>query len=270
MGEKKYKYIYGPVSSWRLGISLGIDPLSSEEKVCNFNCQYCQLGPTRHFFCRREIFVPTESLIEEIRDFPKDIPIDYMTFSGRGEPTLAKNLGEMILAVKAIRPEKIAVITNSVLIGREDVRKDLLPADFILAKLDAFHQESLQLVNDPVPGVRYDDILKGIRDFRREFHKKFALQIMFTRQNQAFAPYIAGQIREIGADEIEINTPLRPSPAVPLSPEELADVKKVFADCPVTTVYELQQKAVRPINKQDTVRRHGLYETGAPEDPGQA
>jgi len=266
MEKKKYQYIYGPVSSWRLGISLGIDPLSSEEKTCNFNCKYCQLGPTLHFVCRRDVFVPTEYIVEEIQSLPQDVHIDYMTFSGRGEPTLAKNLGDIILAIKSVRSEKIAVITNSVLMNRADVQEDLLHADFILAKLDAFDQESLQAVNEPASGVRYEDIIRGIKDFRNKFDKKFALQIMFTEKNKASASHIAQQIRDIKADEVELNTPLRPSPATPLTPEDLMDMKKLFLNHSVTTVYELQQKEVAPMNKQDTIRRHGLYDTNSFED----
>ena len=112
MEPPKYKYIYGPVSSWRLGRSLGIDPISSFQKTCTFDCVYCQSGRTEVFSTRREVFVPTEALIQELNSLP-EVSIDYITFAGNGEPTLAKNLGGMIRAVKIIRREKIAVITNS-------------------------------------------------------------------------------------------------------------------------------------------------------------
>jgi len=65
------------------------------------------------------------------------LKIDYITFSGTGEPTLAANLGQMIKEVKKIRCEKIAVLTNSSLMHREDVQKDLACADLVVAKLDA-------------------------------------------------------------------------------------------------------------------------------------
>ena len=86
---------------------------------------------------RRKIFVPTYSIISEIRKLPGNTKIDYLTFSGSGEPTLAKNLGELIKEVKKIRKEPVAVITNSALLGEREVREDLLKADLVMAKLDA-------------------------------------------------------------------------------------------------------------------------------------
>ena len=84
--KKNYRYIYGPVSSWRLGISLGIDPISGKEKICSFDCIYCQLGKTKFFSKKRKIFIPAERIIKEIYLLPP-LKIDYITFSGSGEPT---------------------------------------------------------------------------------------------------------------------------------------------------------------------------------------
>lgn len=270
MSAQSYQYIYGPVYSWRLGVSLGVDPLSTQEKCCNFNCRYCQLGPTLFFCSQRDIFLPADKVVDEIRSLPDSLHLDVITFSGRGEPTLAKNLGEMIRAVKDIRPEPVAVITNAVLIGRLDVQEDLLAADFILAKLDAFDQASLEEMNVPAPGVTFDAILTGIKAFRKRYKKKLALQVMFTRGHESWAAGIADAVRDAGADEIELNTPLRPNPCQPLSAEELAAIKPLFSGCSpsVKTVYELQQKPVPPLNREETVRRHGLYNAdphGQPE-----
>ena len=138
--NKKYQYIYGPVSSWRLGSSLGVDPLSQKEKICSFDCLYCQLGKTRILTETRKLYVSKEDILKEFQDLP-DISTDYITFSGRGEPTLAENLGQMISAVKAIRPEPIAVITNSSLMGRQDVREEISGADFVICKLDVALQK---------------------------------------------------------------------------------------------------------------------------------
>jgi len=261
MAAGSYQYIYGPVQSWRLGVSLGVDPLSRPEKLCNFNCRYCQLGPTVHFHCQRDIYVPTDDIISEIRGLPEGLKLDTITLSGRGEPTLARNLGEIIRAVQTVRPEPVAVITNAVLMDRPDVRDDLGPADLVLVKMDAFDQASLQRMNAPPPDVRFDSIVLGIKEFRKQYPRRFALQIMFTGDNKSHAAQIAGIVRGIGADEIELNTPLRPNPSAPLSRETLDDIKVIFSGCApeVKTVYELQSGAVRPLNKDDTVKRHGSY-----------
>jgi len=87
--------IYGPVPSWRLGKSLGIDLLSAKGKTCCFDCVYCQLGRTLHLLTERRQFVSLEHLAEELESV-KGLDIDYVTFSGMGEPALASNLGEAI------------------------------------------------------------------------------------------------------------------------------------------------------------------------------
>ena len=93
--EKKFKFIYGPVPSWRVGSSLGIDLLSQEDKICSYDCLYCQLGRTKILTATRQLYVPEDTILRELEMLPADISIDYMTLSGRGEPTLAINLGDM-------------------------------------------------------------------------------------------------------------------------------------------------------------------------------
>ena len=97
--DEKFKYIYGPVASWRLGRSLGVDAISQKEKQCSFDCVYCQIGRAKPIARRRKIFVPTEDILDELKRLPR-VPLDYITFSGMGEPTLAKNIGELIIKIK--------------------------------------------------------------------------------------------------------------------------------------------------------------------------
>lgn len=257
MRKKNLKYVYGPVPSWRLGSSLGIDPLSLQDKVCTFDCIYCQLGETGSFSLEREVYVPVESLLEEISSLP-EIEIDYITFSGRGEPTLAKNLGEMISLVKKLRKEKVAVITNSSLIDREDVVKDLLQADFVMAKLDAFSQESLEVINRPVKQIGFETIFNGIKKFRSVYQGKLALQIMFVEENKNNAKELAELAREIDPDEVQVNTPLRPCGVSPLSKEEIYRIKGYFEGMNTISVYDVnKEKTVRPIGGEDTLKRRG-------------
>ena len=104
--EKKFNYLYGPVSSWRLGSSLGVDLISSDQKICSLACLYCQLGATMVKTKKRSIYVPTKEIIEEIKTLPPNLQADYITFSGMGEPTLAANLGEAIKQIRTLRYEK--------------------------------------------------------------------------------------------------------------------------------------------------------------------
>ncbi|MBN1621502.1 MAG: radical SAM protein [Endomicrobiales bacterium] len=256
MENKDFNYIYGPVPSWRLGSSLGIDPLSNEDKICSFDCIYCQIGKTVVFTLERKIYVWTEEIIKEIKSLPS-VPIDYITFSGRGEPTLAKNLWYMIKAVKSLDIAKTAVITNSSLLHKEEVRKDLLAADFVVAKLDADSQETLSQINKPVKEITFDLILDGLKKFRAEYTGKLALQIMFIKENKDKAENIAKIAREMNPDEVQINTPLRPCKVKPLPREEVEEISGYFKGMNVISVYEAKKKEVKPISAEKTLIRRG-------------
>jgi len=256
MRRKDLKYIYGPVPSWRLGSSLGIDPISQKDKICTFDCIYCQLGRTHKFANERKIFVSEDEIINEMTSLP-ELKIDYITFSGRGEPTLAKNLGKMLSAIKRIRKEKTAVITNSSLMFLDDVKEDLLLADFVLAKLDACSQELLEIVNRPIKQITFNKILDGIRQFKSNFKGKFALQIMFIDENKENAKEIYELAKDINPDEVQINTPLRPCNSKPLSKVEIDKIKAYFNNMNVITVYDSERKQVEPISTEDTLKRRG-------------
>lgn len=240
-------------------MSLGVDPISQKEKICNFNCIYCQLGETDVFQTVREVFVPTRKIVTEIKSLPAG-GIDYITFSGRGEPTLAKNLGEMIREVRKIRPEKIAVITNAALIARGDVQKDLMLADFVLAKLDAHSAKDFAAVNRGIADVVFADVVKGLRAFRQKFKGRLGLQIMFVKQNMVHAKDIAEIARKIHPDEVQLNTPLRPCATKPLTRREMNDIKRYYSSLHALCVYDVPSKPFHPFDDEKTASRHGQFQ----------
>ena len=254
---KKCKYIYGPVYSWRLGRSLGIDPLSQTDKTCTFDCSYCQIGETKLFNSGRKIFVSTEAIVREITSLPKNVRIDYITFSGNGEPTLAKNLGAIIKRIKKIRKEKIAVITNASLINRSDVQDDLLLADFVILKLDANAEDLFIDVNRPDPGIRFGDIVKGIKRFSGIYRGRLALQVMFVERNKAYAKEIVKMAQKLGIKEVQINTPLRECAEKALSKPEMDIIRRYFKGMSVNYIYWAKRKNVMPMDKEGTDKRHG-------------
>ncbi len=259
MKKTSFRYIFGPVYSWRLGMSLGVDPISQKEKICNFNCIYCQLGETNVLQTLREVFVPTRKIVEEVRSLSPG-GIDYITFSGRGEPTLAKNLGEMIQEVRKIRPEKIAVITNSTLIARADVQKDLMLADFVLAKLDAHNAKDFAAVNRGIADVVFADVVQGLCAFRKKFKGKLGLQIMFVKHNMVHAKDIAEIARKIHPDEVQLNTPLRPCATKPLTKKEMNDIKRYYSSFHALCVYDVPSKPYHPFDEIATASRHGSFQ----------
>jgi wyosine [tRNA(Phe)-imidazoG37] synthetase (radical SAM superfamily) len=254
---KKFKHIYGPVSSWRLGRSLGVDPLSQSDKICTFDCTYCQIGETMLFSSERKIFVSTEAILKEIASLPKNAKIDYITISGNGEPTLAKNLGDIIKRIKKIRKEKVAVITNSSLIDRPDVQTDLFKADFVLLKFDANAEDLFLGVNRPSPGIKFGDIVKGIKKFAGMYHGRLALQIMLVKKNKQYAKEIAKMAVKLGIKEIQLNTPLRKCSEAPLSKSDMDVIKKYFQGMKVNYVYAAKARSVKPMDREDAERRHG-------------
>jgi len=257
MELKKLKYVYGPVASWRLGNSLGIDPVFKGRKVCNFDCVYCQIGRTGLLTNQRHLLVPCDEVIGEMKLLSEVPKIDYITFSGAGEPTLAANLGNMIKAVRTLRPEKIAVITNSSLINDEEVRKDLSLADFVLAKLDAPDQGIFERINRPVKSVRFDDIISGLRSFRAMCKGKLALQMMFMDANKGTASEMARIAREIDPHEVQINTPLRGGQVKPLSETDIARIEKHFEGLNIVSVYKAERKKTVPVSAPETLKRRG-------------
>jgi wyosine [tRNA(Phe)-imidazoG37] synthetase (radical SAM superfamily) len=103
--------VYGPVASWRLGRSLGIDMLCTEQKTCNFDCVYCQLGSTVNKQTERKEFVSLVKLGDDL-NVVKGVEADWVTFSGMGEPTLASNLGEAITMAKSVLGLPVALLTT--------------------------------------------------------------------------------------------------------------------------------------------------------------
>jgi len=257
---KELKYIYGPVPSWRLGKSLGIDVLSQPSKICNFDCIYCQLGKTDYCPAQRQEFIPSADIIKELSGLP-ETTIDYITFSGRGEATLATNLCETLEGVRKVRKEPVAIITNAVLLSDEKVRKELLAFDFVVAKLDACFEKMLNDINRPLNKVKLSSIVDGFCAFRKQYHGKLAVQTMLIKQNAGFIKVFADIYRRIAPDEIQLNTPLRPSPAEPLSRTEIASLAKqlkvLLPDIPIKTVYDSEKPHVAPLSEPETLKRRG-------------
>lgn len=250
----KFKYIYGPVASWRLGRSLGVDLLSTEDKLCSFNCVYCQLGTTGHLEDSRRVQIPTEEIIAEIKQLP-DVGIDYITFSGMGEPTLAANLGEVVKEIRKFRNEPIAILTNSSLIGEPAVQADLMLMDRVIAKLDAATQGTFEKINQPVGDLQLTTVIRGLCAFRELYKGHLDLQMMFTELNEHEAKDMAGIARLIRPDQVELNTPLRPSGLEPLSRERLAKVQEFFTGQNVRNVYDRKEIEVELIEMEGLKKR---------------
>ncbi len=225
-------YIFGPVPSRRLGRSLGIDPTPPADplslarvgpydrprapKACNWNCVYCQLGPTRPFTRSRSLFFPPEALFAELReamDSGLTDGVDWITFVGSGEPTLNKDLGVLIDGVKAVSQIQIAVITNGSLLSFPEVRLELLGADAVMPTLDAGSPSLFRRINRPPSEFGFERHVEGLTAFRRAYTGKLWLEVMLVaglNDGEAALRDLAASIDRVAPDEVHLVLPTRP------------------------------------------------------------
>ncbi|EDX82985.1 radical SAM domain protein [Synechococcus sp. PCC 7335] len=201
--------VYGPVTSWRYGRSLGIDPIGPIS-TCPFNCVYCQLGNIQRQTIQRQVFVSTDHIQRSLKRIDP-ATVDVVTLSGSGEPTLALNLADIIACAKAQINRPVVILTNGTLLGDRSVRSALQSADRVAVKLDARSDQMLQGVNRPVAGLTWDTIFAGIRDFSEGYRGELALQTMLLSPWDApkREQYIK-LVQQLMPDEVQLNTPSRP------------------------------------------------------------
>lgn len=252
LSKPKLKYIYGPVNSWRFGKSLGIDLLSSERKLCNFDCIYCQLGKGE-YLTKRGFYVKDEDVVNELMSIPP-LKVDYITFSGMGEPTLAGNLGSCIKKVKSLKIAPISVLTNATLLKDDDLCNELSDADIVSCKLDAPSSSLFKKINRP-KDVEFSDIISSIINFKKGYKGKCGLQIMFLSENKDLSSRMREICEKIIPDFIHINTPTRYCQEMALSPDEIFKIKGLFKGFNVLSCYDKEKVSIVPLNKEATLKR---------------
>ena len=221
-------YIFGPVPSRRLGLSLGVDlvPL----KTCTFDCIYCELGRTNHKTKERREYHPAAAIVTELQSYleqAETLP-DYITLAGSGEPTLNIGIGQIINAIKQISQVPVAVLTNGSLLFLPEVREALVNADLVLPSLDSASPGIFRAINRPVAGFDLGQIIAGQEAFRQMFGGQIWLEIMLLRgmnDDPAELEKLRQVIARLRPDRVQLNTGVRPvveDYAVPLTPEQMA------------------------------------------------
>ena len=173
---------FGPVPSRRLGRSLGINNIPP--KICTYSCVYCQLGRTNNMRADRQAFYAPEDIVADVRSKVEKAAeageaIDYLTFVPDGEPTQDINLGQEIDMLKLLGI-KTAVICNSSLIWREDVREDLAKADWVSLKMDAVDEETWRKIDRPHKSLHLNEILEGALEFSEEYKGELVVETMLV------------------------------------------------------------------------------------------
>ncbi|MCD4785775.1 MAG: radical SAM protein [Candidatus Eremiobacteraeota bacterium] len=210
-----YKTLFGPVASRRLGRSLGVDLVPY--KVCSYNCIYCQLGETTDLTIDRKTYQPTRLIYNEIMDFLKTSDssreTDIISLAGSGEPTLAKNCGQVIRWIRDITPIPMAVLTNGSMLWREEVREDLISADIVLPSIDAVTDEVFQRINRPAPALSIEKILDGIEKFSKIFNGRLFPEVMVIEgfnDHDGEIKKIIQYLRKLNPDRVHLNVVERP------------------------------------------------------------
>lgn len=246
------KYIFGPVPSRRLGISLGVDLVPY--KTCTFNCIYCQLGKTTNQTLKRKEYIKTREVLKELAQFFKSPNFElrtpnYITLTGSGEPTLNSKISKIISEIKKMTSIPVAVLTNGSLLYKKEVRDNLKKADLVIPSLDAASAKIFKRVNRPVESLGIERIVKGLMAFRKEYGGKIWLEIMLVKgvnDGKKEIENLKETITKIKPDRVQLNTVARPpceSFAKALNKGELERIKNLLGP-PTEVIIDFERRAL--------------------------
>ena len=207
--------VFGPVPSRRLGQSIGVNNITF--KSCPYSCTYCQLGRTDKMQIKRHEFYLPELIYEEVGEKLKQLEsqgkhADYISFVPDGEPTLDKNLGLEIDLLKKYGV-KIAVICNASLLWMDDVKADLMKADWVSLKLDSVDEDIWRKIDRPHGLLKLDSILQAIKEFRKEYKGILYTETMLVENvndSKESLTNIGKELSQIKPDRACILVPIRP------------------------------------------------------------
>ncbi len=174
----KYHHLFGPVPSRRLGLSLGVDLVP--HKTCTLDCVYCECGETTNLTVTRKEYVPVKDVIAELEHYLASKPdLDYITFSGSGEPTLHSGLGTIVDHIKDNYPDyKVCLLTNGTLFTEPAVRKEVLRTDLIVPSLDATCSDPFSQINRPHHELNCDEIIESLVSLRHEYKGFMSIEVL--------------------------------------------------------------------------------------------
>ena len=262
------KCLFGPVPSRRLGISLGVDLVP--HKVCTLNCVYCEVGPTTMLTTQRKEYVPIAEVISELAAYLSQKPdLDYITFSGQGEPTLNSGLGRVVSYLKDHHPAyKVALLTNGTLFWDAELRAEVSGMDLILPGLDAVSDAMFRKISRPCASLDNNLIMEGLIQLRKEFEGKIHLEVFLVPgQNDTDLELnlLKEALFKINPDLVQLNSLDRPgaeSWVEPMSSKRLEHVAALFKPLKVEIIAKaISRKNIQSFQKDisqqilDTIKR---------------
>lgn len=223
-----FTYIFGPVTSSRLGRSLGLDLLG--RRVCSMDCLYCEVGITDDLTMKRAPYVPADVILAELEMWRAENEIlpDYVTLGGAGEPSLNTEMGAIIRGCRRIMPEiPVAVLTNTSMLHDADVVRDMALADVVLPSLDSLVEEEFNKLNRPCGGLSVASIAESLLRFRAVFSGKIFLEILLAQgindSEENFA-LLKDYVTRLSPDRVDVTTLSRPG-AYPIAKAVPAEVR---------------------------------------------
>lgn len=224
---------FGPVPSRRLGASLGINNITP--KICSYSCIYCQLGSTIKLTSERMEFHDPQRLVNDVEERigymkEKGERIDYLTFVPDGEPTLDSNLGREIRMLKETGI-RVAVITNSSLLWKEDVKSDLMEADWISLKVDTVSEAVWRKMNRPHNSILLTKILDAEKEFSRQFGGTLTTETMVVEtvnDDISAITDVSEFISDLSPRNAYISIPTRPPAEKWVRPPDEEKINEIF------------------------------------------
>ncbi len=226
-----YKYLFGPVPSRRLGMSLGIDLVP--RKVCSLDCVYCEVGKTTKLTLEQDEYIIYNKVIEELHHYFENNPDpDYFTFSGSGEPTLNSRIGDVLEFLKTKKPNiPVAVLTNGTLFSNPQIRESLMKANLVLPSLDAVTEEAFNKINRPAKGLTAKSCIEGLIEFSKEFKGKIWLEIFILpdyNNSEKDLLELKKAVKLINPNLVQLNTLDRPGTVDGLRAASLEELEHVI------------------------------------------
>lgn len=204
-------YIFGPVPSRRLGLSLGVDLIP--HKTCTFDCLYCEVGRTTNKTITTGLFAPVDEILAQIEERLKGCTPEVITLAGSGEPTLHSEIDRIISGIREITNTKVVILTNGSLFWDHGIRKRVLGADLIMPTLSSAFAHTFRTIHRPHRDLDPGRIVDGLKQLRTEFGGLIYLEIILLagiNDTEEEVNALRPLIREIQPDRIQLNTVVRP------------------------------------------------------------
>lgn len=206
------KHIFGPVTSRRYGLSLGVD--LAVPKTCAFNCLFCQIGPTANTTVTRTAQPPVAEILTELRQWlASGTPADFITAAGSGEPTLHLHFGEILRFARDEARCRSLLLSNGAMFTLPEVRRDAALADVVKLSLHSWDQTSFERIARPHTSLSFDAIVEGYRRFRQDFTGQIDLEVFIVpgiNDTPEQVRRIAAVAATFNPDTVMLNTAVRP------------------------------------------------------------